>query len=203
MVTLDEKKIAEIKRGELVGYLFLALACAGAVFFAVCYPVARVKDLPILLTLSHVLAPVLIAVGAVGGALCNVKYGGSADRLIRQYVLDICLENARVMHPERESLTFHIELDGCKFLMHANGYKENIVFDFSPFKRLSLSRRANIATEICNRLTITFCKLYERGAKYKDVNYIFYHGSKNKAVPIITDGKPDKKSFKIYLKNKK
>ena len=203
MVTLDEKKIADIKRGELIGYLSLLIAIAGVIFFAVCYPVARVKDLSSLLLLSYILAPVLIALGSIGGALCNVKYGANGDKLIRQYILDICLENPQAMHPERDSLTFHIELEGCKFLMHANGYKENLVFDFSAFKRLWPMRRSSIATEICNRLIVSFCRLYERGAKYREVNYILTYGrKKSKIVPIIADGVPDKKTFKIYLKNK-
>ena len=201
MVILDESKIKDIKRGELLGLLCLAVAVLGVVFFAVCYPVARFKELSSLLLLSYILAPVLIALGAAGAAVCNIKFGGSADKLIRQYVLDICLENPQAMHPERDSLTFYIEPDGCTFSMHANGYKEELVFDFSAFKKLSPVRRAAIATEICNRLIISFCRLYERGAKYKDVNYTI-SSKKSKIVPIITDGVPDKKSFKIYLKNK-
>lgn len=204
MTKLDEMKIAEIKRGELFGLLCLSVAVAGVIFFAVCYPIARVKDLSDLLLLSYIFAPVLIAAGAAGAAYCNVKYGGSADRLIRQYVIDICLENPQALHPERDSLTFYIELDDCVFSMHANGYKESLEFDFSAFKKLNPARRAAISTEICNRLIISFCRLFERGAKYTDVNYSLKYGSKkSKTVPIIADGVPDKKSFKIYLKNKK
>ena len=204
MVTLDEKKIADIKRGELIGYICLAVAVAGVIFFAVCYPIARVKDLSSLLLLSYILSPLLIALGAVGAAMCNTKFGGTGDKLIRTYILDVCLENPQAMHPERDSLTFYIELENCTFSMHANGYKESLIFDFSAFKWLGPMRRAAIATEICNRLTATFCRLYERGAKYKDVNYTIKFGrKKSKLVPIITDGVPDKKSFKIYLKNKK
>ena len=203
MTNLDEMKIADIKRGELIGLVCLSLAAAGVIFFAVCYPIARVRDISGLLLLSYILAPVLIASGAAGAALCNIKYGGCADRLIRQYIIDICLENPQVLHPERDSLTFYIELEGCVFSMHANGYKEKLEFDFSAFKKLGPSRRAAIATEICNRLTVSFCRLYERGAKYKDVNYSLKYGSKKgKTVSIIADGVPDKKSFKVYLKNK-
>ena len=202
MVTLDEKKIAKLKLAEIIGYICISVAVAGVILFAVGYPIARVKDLPTLLLLIYILAPALIALGSAGGAVCNIKYGGKGDELIRKYILDICLENPEAMHPERNSLTFFIEIDGCRFLMHANGYKENLVFDFSPFKRLLPMRRASIATEIGNRLTISFCRLYERGAKYKDVNYTVSGFKKNKVVPIIKNGEPDKKSFKIYLKNK-
>ena len=203
MVTLDEKKIADIKRGELLGFICLAVAVAGLIFFAVCYTVARVEDLSALLLLSYILSPILIALGASGAALCNIKYGNAADRLIRQYIIDICVENPKAMHPERDSLTFYIELEGCVFNMHANGYKESLVFDFSPFKKLYPMRRAAISTEICNRLTVSFCRLYERGAKYDEVNYTMKSGrKKNKVVPIIANGVPDKKSYKVYLKNK-
>lgn len=203
MVTLDEQKIRRIKRGELLGFIFLAVAAAGLILFAVCYPIARAKDVRVLLYLSYILAPLLIAIGAAGAAVCNLKYGKMAERLISKYILDVCLENPRAMHPERDSLTFYISLDGCTYSMRANGYKECLTFDFSALKRLSPSLRAAITTEICNRLTASFCRLYERGAKYKDVNYTVEYGSKkSKTVPIITDGIPDKKSFKIYLKNK-
>ena len=204
MVTLDEKKISAIKRGELMGLVCIAVAVAAVIFFAVSYPVARVKDLHTLLLLSYILSPTLIALGAAGAAYCNIKFGGAGDKLIRQYIVDVCLEKPQSMHPERDSLTFYIALEGSKFSMHANGYNENIIFDFSAFKRLWPARRAAIATEICNRLVSTFCRLYERGAKYKDVNYTLQYGKKkSKVVPIITDGLPDKKSFKIYLKSKK
>ncbi len=203
MVNLDEEKIKRVKQGEKFGLLFIALACAGVIFFAVCYPLARVYGISALLILSYTVSPVLIASGSAGAAVCNLKYGGEADKIIRQYIIDTCLENPQAMHPERDSLTFYITLDGCIFYMHANGYKESLTFDFSAFKRLSAIRKGAIAEEIGNRLTISFCRLYDRGAKYKSVNYQIENGSKkNKLIPVITDGVPDKKSYKIYLKNK-
>lgn len=203
MVILDEEKAAYAKRGGLINILSLTVALAGVVFFAVCYPVARKMDIHALLIASYIVSPVLVAAGAAGAALCSLKYGTNTEKTIRQYIIDVCLENPQAMHPERDSLTFYITLDGCSFSMHANGYKENLTFDFSAFKKLSPARRAAIATEIGNRLTISFCRLYERGAKYKDVNYKIENGSKkSKLIPIITGGVPDKKSFKIYLKNK-
>lgn len=203
MVTLDEKKIAKIKRSELIGHICLALALAGLIFFAVCYTVARVKDLSTLLLLSYILSPILIALGATGSAVCNIKYGGEADRLIKQYILDICLESPQALHPERDSLTFYIELEGCVFSVHANGYKEGLIFDFSAFKKLWSVRRAAIATEICNRLTVSFIRLRERGAKFKDVNYTVKYGrKKSKTVPIIAQGIPDEKSYRVYYRHK-
>ena len=202
MAILDEKKIKKIKLGELMGSLCLAVAAAGVILFAALYSVARVKDLSTLLIISYIIPPVLIALGAAGAAFCNIKYGGDADKLISRYILDICLENPQILHPERDSLTFYISVEDCTFSMHANGYKESLVFYFSAFKKLSLSRRAAIAAEIGNRLTVSFCRLYERGAKYREVNFTVEGSKKNRVVPIITGGVPDKKSFKIYLKNK-
>lgn len=203
MVILDENIVTKVKRGNLIGYIFLAVAAAGVLFFAVCYPIARVQDIATLINLSYILAPILIIAGATGAAFCNIKYGGEGDKLIHKYVLNVCLEHPELMHPERDSLTFYIELEDCKFLMHANGYTDGLTFDFSAFKKLWPMRRSEIATEICNRLIISFCRLYHHGSQYKDVSYVLKYGSKEgKTVPIITDGKPDKKAYKIYLKTK-
>ena len=203
MVVLDENKVAKIKLGDLIGYICLSVAAAGALFFAVCYPVARAQDLATLLNLTYILAPVLIILGATGAAVCNIKFGGDGDRLIHKYILDVCLEKPEVMHPERDSLTFYIELEDCKFIMHTNGYNENLIFDFSAFKKLWPLRRSEIASQICNRLIISFCRLYERGSQYREVNYVLKYAKKvGKTVPIITEGKPDKKAYKLYLKTK-
>ena len=203
MVNLDEEKIRYIKRGQIFSLLCLAVALAGIIFFAVCYPVARTSDMKALLIASYAVSPALIVLGAAGGAVCYIKYTVYEEKMIRKYIIETCVENPQAMHPERDSLTFYISLDGCKFDMRANGYKDGLTFDFSAYKKLSFARKAAIATEIGNRLTVSFCRLYERGAKYKDVNYKIESGSKkNKLVPIIAGGEPDKKSFKVYLKNK-
>lgn len=203
MVNLDEEKIKYVKRGRVYGLLCLAVAAAGIIFFAVCYPISRTSDINALLIASYAVSPVLIALGAAGAALCNLKYGAYEDKMIRKYVIDVCVENPQAMHPERDSLTFYISFDGCKCAMCANGYKEGLTFDFSVYKKLTLTRRAAIATEIGNRLTVSFCRLYERGAKYRDVSYKIAGSKKNKPVPVITGGVPDKKSYKIYLKSGK
>lgn len=197
----DESKIKDVKRGELMGTVFLAVAAAGVIFFAVCYPLARARSSDALLYLSFALPPALMLAGAAGAALCNLTYGARAEKLISDYVLAVCLENPQAMHPERDSLTFRIYRSGCIFTMNANGYKDGLTFDFSAFKRLNAARRAAITTAICNRLTVSFCRLYERGAKYADVGYVI--DGKNKSVAIISGGVPDKKAFKIYLKNKR
>ncbi len=200
-MVLDENRIKGVKRGELIGTVFLAVAAAGLILFAVCYPLARARNLDALLYLSFALPPALIVAGAAGAALCNIKYGARAERIISDYVLAICLENPQAMHPERDSLTFRIYRNGCIFTMNANGYKDGLTFDFSAFKRLNAARSASITTTICNRLTVSFCRLYERGARYADVGYVIE--GKHKSVAIISGGVPDKKAFKIYLKNKR
>ena len=51
----DESKIKDVKRGELMGTVFLAVAAAGVIFFAVCYPLARARSSDALLYLSFTL----------------------------------------------------------------------------------------------------------------------------------------------------
>lgn len=203
MINLDGQKIAKIKRGELIGLVSLCVAAAGAIFFIVTYIVARVQDSEALKITSFVVSPILIAVGASVSALFNLKYGKLSEQLIRQYIVDSCVENPALLHPERDTLTFYISVEDCKFCVKANGYKDGLTLDFSAFKKLSPFRKSAIYSEIGTRLTVTFCRLFERGAKYKEVGYTAdFKGKKKKLVPVITDGLPDRKSFKIYLKNK-
>ena len=201
MYSFDKSAVAAIKRVDRISALCLALASAGLLFFAVCYPVARVYELRALLVCAYAGAPLLVAAGAAGAAICNFKSG--FEKLMRRYVLDVCLENARALHPERNSLTFYITLGDCAFELRANDFKDALLFDFSAFERLSPIRKGAIATEIGNRLTITFCRLYERGASYADVSYAMRTDKKtSKIVPLIVNGAPDKIAFKIYLKHK-
>lgn len=203
MVNLDGQKIAKIKRGEIIQLISLCVAAAGVIFFTVTYVLARVQQSDALKTVSFAVSPILIAVGSLIAAVFNLKYGRLSEKLIRQYILDTCLEHPEAMHPEKDSLTFYISVDGCIFSMTANGYKDGLTFDFSKYKWLSKMHKSAIVYEIGLRLTVSFCRLFERGAKYKNVNYTIDRKSKKqKLVPIITDGIPDRKSFKIYLKNK-
>ena len=202
MIVLDEDRVKKVKLGDLIGFICLGVAAAGVLFFAIFYPVAKSQNSETLLNLAYILAPVLIILGATGAAICNIKFGGEGDRLIHKYVLDVCLEKPEVMHPERDSLTFYIEYADCKFTMHANGYNEGLTFDFSAFNKLGPMRKSEIATEICNRLVISFCRLYKHGSQYTEVSYVLKNGSKEKTVPIIVNGEPDPKAYKIYLKTK-
>lgn len=203
MVNLDGQKIAKVKRSEIIQLVSLCIAAAGVIFFIVTYVLSRAQGSGALKTVSFVVSPILIALGSLIAAFFNLKYGSLSEKLIRQYIVDICLEHPEAMHPERDSLTFYISVEGGVFTMTANGYKDGLTFDFSAYKWLYSIHKSAIFNEIGLRLIVSFCRLYERGAKYKDVNYTVKMKSKTKKpVPIITDGIPDKKSFKIYLKNK-
>lgn len=202
MVTLDEVKTAKVKRGKIAETVFLAAACAGLIFFAAAYPVTRAKNLHNFTVAVCILSAVLVGAGAAGAAACDLKYGRLSDRIIRHYIIGVCLEKPELLHPERDSLTFTICSEGLTFTLGANGYKEKLIFDFSPFKRLSPMKKSAIADEIGLRLIVTFCTLYGRGGQYKDVAYRYEGAKKGKGVPVIVGGTPDKKSYKLYLKNR-
>lgn len=197
--------IKKLKRGELAGTAAIFFCLAVLIFFAISFTVARVQEIKALYLTALIASPILLAAGAGVAAFCNVKYGGAIERAIKAFVRDTCVENAAFMHPERNSLTFYVCLEGSTALMRVNGYKEKITFDFSPLGKLSITRRAAVLNEIGNTLCATFCRLYERGADYADVSYSLksYNGPKpGKIFYIIKDSQPDKKAFKQYLKNK-
>ena len=136
-------------------------------------------------------------------AICNLKYGKALERIIKNYVQDVFIENAALMHPEKDSLTYYISNDKQRFFVKANNFKELITFDFSAFGRLSLSRKVETSNAIIERLGATFCRLMERGGKYKTVSYCsIKDGKQSKTVNIIENGTPDKKAYRNYLKTK-
>ena len=197
--------IKKLRRGEKCGVAATVFCGAVLIYFAVCFTVARVRALETLQLVTLITAPILLIAGAAAAAYCNLKFGGALDKAVKKYVLDVCLENAALMHPERNSLSFYITLEDCAASMQVNGYKEKIEFDFSDFGKLTLSGKVGVLTAIENRLTVTFCKLYERGGTYTDVNFSERTGTRRKSgkvIPIISGGKPDKNAYKIYLKNK-
>lgn len=192
-------------RGELVGLIATVFCGAVLAYFIICFTIARVQELKTLELVTLITAPVLMTAGAAVAAYCNLKFGGAVDKAVKNYVLDVCLENASLFHPERNSLTFYLGLQENTVELQVNGYKEKIVFDFSEMGKLSLSHKLTVLTAIENRLCITFCRLYERGASYTDVSYVERAGSRKKsekATLIIKDGAPDKYAYKQYLKNK-
>lgn len=205
MAELEKEKLNKLKKGELLGNIATAFCGAVLVFFIVCFSIAQAKSLETLRLVTVIISPILIALGAGLSAYCNIKFGGAIDRLINGYITDTMVENAALLHPERNSLSFFIELQSDKVYLKVNGYKECVIFDFSAFKKLSLSRKLSIVNAVENRLICTFCRLYERGAEYSSVSFAERASSKRKSGKtfyIIENGSPDTKSFKTYLKLK-
>lgn len=205
MARLDEERIKKLKTGEkiaLAATLFCGAMLAAFIALFVCGEVLK-KDALIIAALAGCIP--LIVVGAAAGAFFNVKFGGAMDKLIKDYVRDVFIENAALMHPERNSLTFYVFLEGSSLGITVNGYKERILFDLSPFGKLSMGRKLSVLNAIESRLCVTFCRLYDNGANYAEVSYTEREGTRRrtkKPVPIIVNGQPDRKSYKIYLKNR-
>lgn len=201
MPILNTEEIKKLKKGELYGLIaavFAGIACASLiVLFAVA--IARANG-DLRLYACGICIPV-ISVCSIIIAICNLKYGRALDRIIKKYVQDVFVENAALMHPERDSLTYYISNEGNEFSVKANNFKELITFDFSAFGKLSLTRKAAISTAIIERLGATFCRLIERGGKYKTVSYCAVKdGKQGKTVNIIENGTPEKRAYKNYLK---
>lgn len=197
--------IKKWKAGELLGLIATAFCGIVLVYFAVGFALSRVLEIKALELCVFISAPILLAIGVAASAFCNLKFGGALDKAVKNYVLDVCVENAASFHPERKSLSFYVAMQDNVFDIQVNGYNEKIVFDFTELGRLSVMRKVNILTEIENRLCVTFCRLYDRGADYTDVGYAERAGTRKKSgktVFIIKDGKPDVKAYKQYLKNK-
>lgn len=197
--------IKKLKRGELCGTISTAFCGAVFVFFVIGISVSSVKDMKDFRLITIILSAVLMAVSAAIAAFCNVKFGGAIEKAIKKYIVDVFVENAEALHPERNSLSFYLSLKDGVVELTANGYKEKVVFDFTPLGKLSFMRKAFVVSEIETRLCVTFCRLYNRGAKYSEVGFAEREGMRKKTGKIdfiIKNGQPDKKAYKVYLKNK-
>lgn len=203
MNNLNEQEIKKLKIGEITGVIaVIGCAVVCACFIAV-YAYASVKNLDELKLAFLIWCPVALVILAAVAAFFNLKYGKAMDKLIKNYVRDVFVENATLMHPEKNELTYTVEFDGTSVFVKANNYKERIVFDFSAFKKLSATQRANISVSLLERLEVTFCRLVERGSKYTSVSYVLNrNGQKGKPAYIIENGVPNKKAYKNYLKNR-
>ena len=156
--------IKKLKRGELCGTISTAFCGAVFVFFVIGISVSSVKDMKDFRLITIILSAVLMAVSAAIAAFCNVKFGGAIEKAIKKYIVDVFVENAEALHPERNSLSFYLSLKDGVVELTANGYKEKVVFDFA-----------------------------EREGMRKKTGKIDF---------IIKNGQPDKKAYKVYLKNK-
>ena len=201
---LDGEKLNKLLRGERIGNIAVAICAVVLVYFAVGFCVGKFLDIYALKLSTLIVGPVLAAASAAVAAVCNVKYGGEIDNMINGYVRDVMIENAKLMHPERPSLTFYCRLFDDSAEISVNNFKEKILFDFSAFKKLSAMRKSTVASAITTRLCVTFLKLnLQRGAKYSQVSYTARADKQSpKTAYIIKDGEPDKKALKIYYKNK-
>ena len=205
MAEINAEKLKKYKRGELAGNIALVFCGAVLVYFAVCFSVARVQGIKTLEVATLISAPILMVAGVAVAAFCNLKYGAAVNSLIKGYVLETCVENAALLHPEKLNLKFNLSLDGKSVILQTEGAnrKERIDFDFSAFGRFGFSRKVACLNEIENRLTATFCRLYDRGSRYNDVCFTERADTRRKSgkpVYIIKGGVPDKNSYKIYLK---
>ena len=194
--------IKKYKRGELIGTIATGFCGVVLIYFIICFTVARVMELETLQLVTLITSPILMVAGIAVAAYCNLKFGKALDKAIGDYVLETCVENAASFHPERNSLTFYLAFDESKVNLQVNGYKEKVEFDFSALGKLNMARKLSVVSAIENRLTITFCRLYERGATYTDVGYLEPNRKKEKTVYIIQNGAPEKHAYKFYLKNK-
>ncbi|MDE5721121.1 MAG: hypothetical protein K2I30_00055 [Clostridia bacterium] len=206
MAEINTEKLKKYKLGELSGNIALAFCGAVLLYFAVAFSIARVHSIKPLETAVLISAPILMLAGAAAAAYCNLKYGAAINSLIKKYVLETCVENAALLHPEKLNLTFNLSLEGNSVILQTEGAnrKERLVFDFSAFGRLGFSRKVACLNEIENRLIITFCRLYDRGSKYNDVCFTERAETRRKSgkpVYIIKGGTPDRNAYKTYLKN--
>lgn len=203
MAVLNANEIQKNKKGEAVG---VAAACfCGAIlaYFIICFTVAQVYDLYVLRLSTLIIAPVLMAAGVSVSAFCNLKYGGRTEKLVKEYIREVFVENASLMRPDRSSLTYYFSFDKTSVNVKINNFKETITFDFSAFGKLTAVRKASLSSAFTALLDSTFCRLYERGAAYTSVSYTVRTKNKQgKLVYIIENGTPDKKAYKNYLKNK-
>ncbi|MDE6001713.1 MAG: hypothetical protein K2G96_05300 [Clostridia bacterium] len=194
-----EGNLKKWKRGELCGNIALYVCAAALVYFIAGFAVGRSQNIYALELATEISAPIILTAAAFTAAFCSIFYGGAIDKAVKKYVLQTFVENAELMHPERNSLSFYLSCEDSIIYLQVNGYKEKIAFDFSPLEKLSLMRKVSALSEIENRLCATFCRLYERGASYKEISYAERAGTRRKSgktVYVIKDGEPDVKAFK-------
>lgn len=198
MAQLDSEKLKKLQKGEALGTVAVCFCFAAFVYFIVMFALSWAKDSQLLTTVFWSTAPALLVITVGAAAFCNIRYNRGIEKLITKYVLQVFVENATLMHPEKDSLTFNISVVGKTVEVGVNAYREKIVFDFTVFKRFSAIRQMTVLKIIADKLAATFLRLYLRGASYQSVEY----RQKNKTVKVIAGGQPDKKLMKNYLKNR-
>lgn len=198
---LEREKIKKLETGELIGNIASVFCGAVFVYFVVMVSIAWAKNDDFLKIIMWATAPALMVVGIFVSAFCNLKYGKPLEKAIKKYVVAVFVENAANMHPEKDSLTFYIKEEEKSVAVTVNNYKDRIVFDFSAIRFYGATRRISVMKIIADRLAATFCRLYERGGRYKSITYTRADKS-GKSVAVISNGVPDKKIMKNYLRNR-
>lgn len=202
MAYLDEEKIKKLKRGETAGHIAAALCGVVLVYFISAFAAAQAFGLHILRLVTLIVSPILAAICIVIFAYCKVKYGSPVKKIISDYIRSVLAENASLLHTNRSSLTFFIDVTGSKVNLKVNAYKEKIIFDFSSLGKLSFFRKGYIVTELITRLAAMFFGLYEQGANFKSIDFSVATSDKPETGDIIVDGKPEKNAYEKYLKKK-
>lgn len=201
---MDANQLKKLKRGELAGVAATGFCGAVLVYFIIGFSVALSRKDTFLKILFSASAGGLMAAGIAVAAFCSLYYAARLDKAIDKFVLDVFVSNAAKLHPERDSLTFYIRYDGQTLSIKINGFKDEIVFDFGWYGKLSAMRKMTLFSSVETRLTCSFLRMFERGGKYKDVCYVITGGArrkKDKPIYIINNGSPDKRALKLYLKN--
>lgn len=205
MAEIDAVKLKKLKRGEAAGKAATVFCGTVMAYFIAMLIASTATENDFLLEIVLITALPALALGIGASIFCNYKYGAAIEKMIKKYVVETFLENAADMHPERDSLTYFISFENKSAVVKVNGYGKKIIFDFSVFGRLSLSRKSAILNAVETRLYVTFGRLYDGGASFRSVDFKEVEGTRRKSgksIPIITDGEPDVKAYKIYLKNK-
>ena len=201
MEELNAEKIKKLKRGEAVGTAAIVVCGLITAAFIVCFTIAQVLNINSLRLISIILLPILLLAAVGVAAYCNLKFGRELDKIIKNHVKNVLIENAALMHPERNVLTFGISVNQTFAEIKVNNFKETVRFDFSAFNKLSPAKKSAVTEAIAERLNITFCRLYERGVNYTTVSYFQISDKKQGKVSyIIENGQPDKRAYKTYLK---
>ncbi len=195
------KKFKKLLVGERAGIALNAFCGTLLILSIILFSVGAATNNADLKIAALSVCPVTMALAIGSSAYCYFTFGRAKDRFLKEMVRDIFIENAASLRPDRSSLTYYVTIENNKAYIKTNDYKECVTFDFTPLGKNAVSR-PEITALITHTLTVTFCRLYDRGAKYTDVNYrIVLKEKTKKPVTLIADGKPDKTAYKYYLKN--
>lgn len=201
---LDSQEIKKLKTGERWGTAALYFCAAATFYFVLAYSLSLAFSNTVLKIVSLATGPALIVLGAAVAAFCNIKFSAKIERSVNSYVVDVFVENAAKMHPEKKSITYLISVYDDKVEVVANDFKKDVItFDFSAFGKLSMGKKSLVTGAIAKRLCVTYVRLLRRGGEYESVDYVQKDISRNKTgkhAPIIAGGVPDKAALKACKK---